>query len=286
MVIAPHISDKQIKSFKNLEEASSSILKLMGQYIGMNTLFIARNDTFTNEILKSINKDEVLITEGDTLPFEETFCKLSVEHGKDTLIISDITKNDRTKDLDVTTKLGGGSFIGIPIYYDNLEVYGTICGLDPLPLQFSEEDIEMFETMASLLSYVIELESAQNQINKLSAPFVPLTSGAAILPIIGDVNEDRVDVIIQLTLSKCQELDLDYLVIDLSGILQINAFVSKNLLKIVNILQLIGVTPLLIGIRPDLAMKAAEIKAELREVIFKPNLESALKEIGLSINSM
>ncbi|WP_240501888.1 hypothetical protein [Bacillus sp. MUM 13] len=44
------------KHFRNFDEASSAILGLMSQIIGINTLFIAKNDKSTNNILKVINK--------------------------------------------------------------------------------------------------------------------------------------------------------------------------------------------------------------------------------------
>ncbi|WP_078411412.1 GAF domain-containing protein [Priestia abyssalis] len=269
-----------IKTFKNFEEAAESILHMMGKFIDINTFFIAKNDTHTNEIVKVLNKDDALLEPGDTLPFKETFCKLSVERGKKVLIIPDINKSDLTVSLNVTKRLGSGCFIGIPIYYEDGENYGTICGLDTKPFTFTQSHIELFETMASLLTYVLELDRANKQIENLSAPFVPITKGVAVLPVIGFINEQRVENISFLALSKSQEMSLEYLVIDLSGILQINSLVSASLLKIVNLLELIGVKPILTGIRPDLALKAIQSDLDLQQVMIEANLERALNKLG------
>jgi rsbT co-antagonist protein RsbR len=266
--------------FKNFDEAAESILRIMSKFIDINTLFIAKNDKYTNEIVKVINKDDTLLEQEDSLPFEESFCKLSVQKGREILIIPDINKSDLTVSLNVTKKLGSGCFIGIPIYYEDGENYGTICGLDTKTFDFTQKHIELFETMGSLLTYVLELDNANKQIQNLSAPFVPITKGVAVLPIIGIINEDRAENIIFLALSKSQELSLDYLVIDLSGISQINNLVSASLLKIVNLLGLIGVTPILTGIHPNLALKAIEVNADLQKVTIEANLERALNKIG------
>lgn len=268
------------KSFQNFDEAADSILQMMSNIVEMNTLFIAKNDKKTNRIVKAVNAKEALVNEGEELPFKDTYCKLSVDHGRELLDIEDIKLNEKSQSLQVTENLGGGSFIGIPIYYENGENYGTICGLDTKNLSFSKQHIEIFETMASLLTYVLELDKANQHIQKLTAPMVPITKGVAILPIIGDISAQRAENIIQITLDKTRDYDLDYLIIDLSAVTQINATVSGALLKLANILEIIGVKPILTGFQPQMAMSALQVHADLKNIAIEANLERALHRIG------
>ncbi|MEC0304336.1 GAF domain-containing protein [Terribacillus saccharophilus] len=274
---------KSVSAFDNFDEAAQGVLNIISEFVKINTLFIAKNDNVHNQIIKVVNQKENLLQEGEKLPFNETLCKLSVDHGREILIIPDLTKSELSQSLDVAKNLAGGSFIGIPIYFENGENYGTICGLDSKSFPFTEEHVRLFETMASLLTFVLELDNANKQIQNLSAPFVPITSGVAVLPIIGFINEDRSEKIIQLSLQKSQELNLDYLVIDLSGISQIDHVVSNSLLKIANLLKLIGVEPILTGFHPDLALKALSLQMELKDIIIEANLERALNKIGLNL---
>ncbi|PAD37831.1 histidine kinase [Terribacillus sp. 7520-G] len=274
---------KNVRAFDNFEEAAQGVLEIISEFVKINTLFIAKNDKVQNEIITVINQKEELLQQGEILPFDETLCKLSVDHGKEILIIPDLSKSELSQSLDVVKGLGGGSFIGIPIYFENGEIYGTICGLDTHIFPFTEEHIRLFETMASLLTFVLELDNANQQIQNLSAPFVPITSGVAVLPIIGFINKERAEKIIQLSLQKSQEMNLDYLVIDLSGISQIDHVVSNSLLKIATLLKLTGVTPILTGFHPDLALKALSLQMELKEIIIEANLERALHKIGLHL---
>ncbi len=278
--------NKNLKVYKNFDEAASNILRIMAEFIDVNTLFIAKNDTNTNEIVKVLNKENVLLEEGETTPFNDTFCKLSVDHGRKILVISDITQSDLTKSLEVTKNLGTGCFIGIPIYSGDGENYGTLCGLDTKNIQFNHSHSDLFETMASLLSYVLDLDNANKQIQQLSAPFVPLTKGVAILPIIGLIREETAENIILLALSKSQQLSLEYLIIDLSGISQINNLVSSYLLKIVDLLGLIGVKPILTGMSPEIALKAMKSNIDFQNIAIEANLERALKNIGFSLEKI
>ncbi|MGB8002516.1 MAG: STAS domain-containing protein [Anaerobacillus sp.] len=276
-------SNHSIHRFKNFDEAAESILHSISEILDINTLFIAKNDKCTNEIIKVINKKDTLLTEGDNSPFEETFCKLSVDHGKNVLIIPDITQNELTRTLTVTEKLGSGSFVGIPIYYEDGRNYGTICGLDIEPFQLSERHNRLFETMSSLLSYVLELDEANKQIEDLSAPLVPITKGVAILPIIGNIDLNRVERIMELTLAKSQGLSLDHILIDLSGITQMNDEIVTYLLRIVNLMDLVGIHPILTGLRPDIAMQAIRSQVDINNFQVESNLESALSKIGFEL---
>jgi rsbT co-antagonist protein RsbR len=138
--------------------------------------------------------------------------------------------------------------------------------------------------MSSLLTYVLELDKANKEIKELSVPIVPLTKGIAILPIIGHINEYRAEIIIQSTLNSSMDLNLEYMIIDLSGISRINNTVSSYLLNIVKLLKLIGVTPILTGFRPDLAIKTMEVDVDFHDIVITSNLESALSHIGFVLN--
>ncbi|AZB41776.1 STAS domain-containing protein [Bacillus sp. FJAT-42376] len=272
-----------IHSIKNFDEAAEMILRFMSGVVPLNTLFIAKNDQRFNEIEKVVNRDYVLLSNGETMPFQDTFCKLSVDHGNRILLIEDLNQNELTKDMDVTRNLAGGSFIGIPINYSTGENYGTICGLDSKTVSFEEEHVELFTTMASLLSYVLDLDKVNREIEELSAPMVPLTDGVAVLPIIGDISEKRAQIIIQSTLKQSSDRSLQYLILDLSGILRVNRDVIHHLVQLANMLSLIGVTPILTGILPVQAQNMVQSNLIVDGILVKKSLAAALSHIGFAL---
>ncbi|MCM3789897.1 GAF domain-containing protein [Domibacillus indicus] len=269
--------------FQDFEEAAVRVLQIMAEFIHVNTLFIARNDGKTNRMVKVLNKSEKLVKEGDERPFPEAYCSLSVEHGEQVLVIPDLKQHKETKNMDVTEKLGGGTFIAIPINYKDGKNYGTICGLDTEKQTFTEKQMKMFETMSALLSYVLELDYTNKQLFTISAPVVKVAKGIAILPVVGDIDEQRAESIIEKALFKSRELELERLIVDLSGILHINHTVVASLLKISTVLKLVGVDCTVTGLRPDLAMKAVQMNADLKEMVFEKDLEKALQKIGFKL---
>ncbi|WP_456265762.1 MULTISPECIES: GAF domain-containing protein [unclassified Bacillus (in: firmicutes)] len=274
-----------LKQFRNFHDASTSILNMMSQFIDVNTLFIAKNDQHTNQIVKVLNHDEQLLEEGEELPYEKTFCKRAVDH-RDTLVIPDISKDDRFKYLEVTNNLQGGSFIGVPIDFTDGTNYGTICGLDLKPKQFTEEHVYMFETMASLLSYVLELDRANRQIQQLSVPIVPVVDGVAVLPLLGDIEETRAQHILETILQESYRLSLSHLVIDVSGTKSLNEQSIQYLVSYAQTLRLLGISAVLTGIKQDLALSAIQSNISFKDITIRKDLPQALAHIGLTFTKM
>lgn len=271
---------KPVKNFGDFDEAAAYILQLLSKQIGINSLFIAKNDGQINNILKVHNTNKTLVEEGSSMPLIQSYCSLSINHGAAPLIIDDVSKNELTRTMEITKNYGQGTFVGVPVYYSDNTVYGTICGLDDQFHKLSEEDLYTFEMMSTLLTYVLELEKANQQIQTLTAPIVPITKGVAIVPVIGEITAPRAEVIIKHVLEKCSNEHMDYLIIDVSGVVQINTVVGEYLLKLVGILKIIGVTPVITGIQPFMALKVPHFAAALKDILIEANLEAALKKLG------
>ncbi|PFG11991.1 STAS domain-containing protein [Bacillus sp. es.036] len=203
--------------------------------------------------------------------------------GREPLIIDDLATHDSTKDMEVTKNLGGGSLIGAPIYYRNGDNYGTLCGLDLKPFHYTQDHIDLFKAMANLLGNVLELERANTEIESLSVPVVPISEEVAILPIIGDVNEIRTERLMERALAESAKNQLDYLIFDLSGLVNIHTESATNLLKIGQSLKLIGVQMIVTGIRPELAIKAVHATSDFDQIVVKSNLQQALNWIGYEL---
>ena len=271
---------QKIRNFSNFDEAAAYILQLLSKQIEINSLFIAKNDGHTNHIVKVFNNSKELVEEGSSMPLPQSYCSLSINHGPEALVIEDVSKNELTRSMEITESYGQGTFVGIPVYYKDGTVYGTICGLDDQYYRLSKDQLYTFEMMSTLLTYVLELEKANDQIQTLTAPIVPVTKGVSIVPVIGEITAPRAQVIIEHVLEKCSNEPMEYLIIDVSGVLQINTIVGEYLLKLVNILKIIGVTPVITGIQPFMALKVPHFAVALKGVLIEANLESALKQLG------
>ncbi|MBT2583185.1 GAF domain-containing protein [Planococcus sp. ISL-109] len=267
------------RKFQNFNDAANQILKMLSNQMEINTLFIAENDGNTNRIKKAFNRKEELVTEDSQSPLDQTFCSLTINYGQEPLLIEDISKDENATKLGIAAQFDNGSFIGIPIYYEDGEVYGTICGLDKHPVAFTKEHQEMFEMMSSLLTYILELENAQKEIQTLSSPLVPLTDEISILPIIGHITLARAYQLIDDVVIKSSE-GIDFLIMDFSGITQIDPRIEQPLLNLIKTLKIMGITPIITGILPSMAIQVPHFAHSLKGEKMEATLKIAIDQLG------
>lgn len=116
-------------------------------------------------------------------------------------------------------------------------------------------DISLTETLLAYETYRDELmHERQKEINKLSAPIVPIQKGIAVLPLIGVLDYPRVQHLLNHVVPTIPSLDVEHLIIDFSGILTIDKEVAQNIFVIHNVLDLLGINLMLTGMRPQISM--------------------------------
>lgn len=103
------------------------------------------------------------------------------------------------------------------------------------------------------------LKNYEEKYLKLSTPIVPIKDTVAILPIIGEIDQMRADVLMDETLKEVSNWNIEWLIIDLSGVYDVNNSFMSHLYRLLDSLTLLGITPLLTGMRPDLSMQATKL---------------------------
>ncbi len=120
-------------------------------------------------------------------------------------------------------------------------------------------DVSMIETIFAYEAYRDGLMyDRQKEINELSAPIVPVQEGIAVLPLIGIIDQQRVQHLLNNVIPTIPTLEVEHLIIDFSGILTIDQEVAHHVFTIHNVLQLLGIHVLFTGIRPNLSMAVVQ----------------------------
>ncbi|WP_409275948.1 STAS domain-containing protein [Neobacillus sp. SCS-31] len=128
--------------------------------------------------------------------------------------------------------------------------------------------------------YKKNLEASKTAFLELSVPVVPLMNGIAILPLIGNIDTERAQLIMEEALEAAVRLKLTTLFFDLSGVMIVDTMVADQLFKVINALELLGVKSILTGIRPEIAQTVIKMGIDFRNVTIKATLQQAFKEIG------
>ncbi|MGV2622439.1 UNVERIFIED_CONTAM: PAS domain S-box protein [Halobacillus marinus] len=124
-------------------------------------------------------------------------------------------------------------------------------------------------------------EDMLQEINELSATIVPIMSNIAILPLTGNICEDKAGMILEIIPEKVKDQALKYLIIDFSGVYRLDDVVIDSLFKIIHVLSLLGVQAVLTGLRPEMAIEATKLGINLSDVPTLASVKDALVYLGI-----
>ncbi|RST75126.1 STAS domain-containing protein [Siminovitchia acidinfaciens] len=122
-----------------------------------------------------------------------------------------------------------------------------------------------------------KLRAQQELIDELGSPVIRLNKDLALLPLVGDIDTERAQNLIENALNQCAEGQFSHLLIDLSGVVVVDTMVAQQIFQLIEALGLIGVTSTLSGIRPEIAQTAVQLGIDFSSVSVASTLEEAMK---------
>lgn len=126
----------------------------------------------------------------------------------------------------------------------------------------------------ALKEQVIEAQRAR--LSEMSTPLIPITARIMVMPLIGTVDEERAAQVLEVALSGATRHRARVVILDVTGIKQIDAHVIHTLLDCAKALRLLGTQAVLTGIRPDMAQTMVQLGAELGAITTKSTLQSGI----------
>jgi rsbT co-antagonist protein RsbR len=138
-------------------------------------------------------------------------------------------------------------------------------------------DIILEFTAQSTKAAETRLNAQQEIIVEMSAPVILLTKEIGLLPLVGEINTYRAQIIFENVLQQCYKNSLERLFIDLSGVPIIDTMVAHQIFQLVGGLKIIGVKTALAGISPDIAQTAIQLGINFGDIEVYSKLEQAMK---------
>jgi rsbT co-antagonist protein RsbR len=127
----------------------------------------------------------------------------------------------------------------------------------------------------------------QEELLELSTPVVKLWEGVLALPMIGTLDSQRTQVIMESLLQRIVETGSEIAIIDITGVPTVDTLVAQHLLKTITAIRLMGADAIVSGVRPQIAQTIVHLGLDLQGVITKATLADALalafKRQGLSV---
>ena len=130
----------------------------------------------------------------------------------------------------------------------------------------------------------------QQEMLELSTPVVELWEDVLALPLVGTLDSNRTQIVMESLLQKIVETSASIAIIDITGVPTVDTLVAQHLLKTVAATRLMGADCIISGIRPQIAQTIVHLGLNLGEVTTKATLadafEVALRRSGARIEKV
>ena len=119
------------------------------------------------------------------------------------------------------------------------------------------------------------IQRQQREMMELSTPVVQLWDDILALPLIGTLDSERTQVVMESLLQKIVETGASIAIIDITGVPTVDTLVAQHLLKTVAAARLMGADCIISGIRPQIAQTIVHLGVNLSDVTTKASLADA-----------
>ena len=116
------------------------------------------------------------------------------------------------------------------------------------------------------------------EILEISTPVVQVWEGILLVPLIGTLDSQRTQQVMEKLLTQIAESNSPVALIDITGVPTIDTQTARHLVETVTAVRLLGAEVLLTGVRPAIAQTLVHLGIELSGVITRSSLASGLKQ--------
>ena len=121
------------------------------------------------------------------------------------------------------------------------------------------------------------IERQQQELLDLSTPVIKLWDGIVAVPLIGTLDSERTQVVMESLLEAIVVNEAVIAIIDITGVPTVDTLVAQHLLKTVAAARLMGAECIISGIRPQIAQTIVHLGVDLGDVTTKSSLADALR---------
>lgn len=185
--------------------------------------------------------------------------------------------------------LTGLVLVGANLALVALVLWQTLRAQDAL-LRRAEERGQALQTLADdkdrLLAELQVRDEAQQRlletVRELGSPIIPLAEGIIALPLVGAMDSQRSQHMMTALLESVSTYRARVAIVDITGVPLVDTAVAGALLRAAQGVRLLGATPILVGIRPEVARTLVEMGLGFEGLVTRSSLQEGLVDaLGL-----
>ncbi len=135
---------------------------------------------------------------------------------------------------------------------------------------------EVEEKLAKIQEQQKTILQQQQDLLELSSPVSKVWDNVLILPVIGTLDSQRTQVMMENLLEKIVETGCTIAILDITGVPTVDTQVANHLLKTVTAARLLGAECIISGISPAIAQTIVHLGIDLSSIRIKATLQDAM----------
>jgi PAS domain S-box-containing protein len=143
-----------------------------------------------------------------------------------------------------------------------------------LIMRDATEQIRTEQERATLHEQVIQAQEAA--LRELSTPLIPLTDDLVAMPLIGTIDSNRAQLVIETLLAGVAASRATTAILDITGVQVVDTQVANALLRAAQAVKLLGAQVVLTGIRPEIAQTLVGLGLDLSGIVTRATLQSGI----------
>jgi anti-anti-sigma regulatory factor/HAMP domain-containing protein len=141
----------------------------------------------------------------------------------------------------------------------------------------AQANLEAQRALTELKTTLSERDQLSASIREISSPVIPVIEGVLVLPLIGAIDSQRATMLTGRLLEAIERHHAEIAIIDVTGVPIIDTQVARALLDTASATRLVGATPILVGVRPELAQTIVGLGLDLSTLITLADLQSGVR---------
>jgi rsbT co-antagonist protein RsbR len=131
-------------------------------------------------------------------------------------------------------------------------------------------------SQTELAAQLVTIEEQRSVIRGMSVPILPVTAKTMVVPLVGELDADRLQLLQEQALQAIEKSQARQLILDITAVPVVDTHVAQGLVQVVNASRLLGTTVVLVGIRPEVAQSLVSLGVDLQGIKAYGTLQSGL----------
>ncbi len=156
--------------------------------------------------------------------------------------------------------------------------------------QISQQTRALTAQVAAAEAAQTKAEAAQNElaaqlaiveeqravIQRMSVPVLPISDSVLVMPLIGALDTERLQLVQEVALQAIERAGSRYLLLDITGVPIVDASVARGLFQTIEAVRLLGAQIIIVGVRPEVAQALVGLGVEFNGVVTQSTLQSGI----------